>query len=61
MTPAMKKNLFGAVLFMSISFSLAYSLLTKDPWDFWNNLVATLMGIAVGVPVGLFVNRRQIE
>jgi len=61
MTPAMKKNLFAALFFFSISFCLAYSLLTSDPWDFWNNLVATLIGIAIGIPVGLFVNRRQTE
>lgn len=58
-TSAMKKNLYGAAVCLALTLSLGYSLITKDAWDFWNNLVATLMGIAIGVPVGLFVDRKQ--
>lgn len=61
MTLPMKKNLIGTLVFGSIGICFAYTRLTDSPWDFWNNLVATVIGIAIGVPVGLLVNRTQVR
>ena len=31
-------------------------------WDaFWPNLASTLVGAAIGVPVGLFINRQAVR
>jgi hypothetical protein len=59
MTLPMKKNLIGALILGSITICLAYTRLTDSPWDFWNNLFATAMGVAIGVPIAFAINRHQ--
>jgi hypothetical protein len=56
-----KKTPFWSFLLLVLVVIVVYATLSKDAWDFLNNLVATLAGIAIGVPVGLFVSRRQAE
>lgn len=57
------------VLILIVVGSLVYAYFQKSDPDFWKNtvgnLLATLVGLAVGVPVGLWINRsiesEQIE